>query len=540
MSSRTRATAPAAASPDAPPRRFSTVSDMEIAERYDAEDVRGEIGRPGEFPYTRGVYPTMYRGRPWTMRQFAGFGTTRDTNARFKFLLGQGQTGLSTAFDMPTLMGYDADHPRALGEVGREGTAVSTLDDMVDLFDGIGLDQVTTSMTVNCSASVVLAMYFVVAERQGVPMNALGGTIQNDMLKEFIAQKEWISPPEPSVRVIVDMIEFCAREAPRFHPVSISGYHIREAGSTAVQEVAFTLADGIGYVEAAVARGLAVDDFAPRLSFFFNLHNDFLEEIAKLRAARRLWARLMRDRFGAQDPRSLRLRTHAQTAGCSLTAQQPLNNVARVTLQALAGVLGGVQSLHTNSMDETLALPSEQAVMVALRTQQIIAEESGVTNTVDPLGGSYAIEALTARIEEEAEDYIRRIDEMGGIVRAIELGFPQKEIAEAAYRFQQQLDRGEKVMVGVNKYQSATEGPMEILRIDPGLEERQAARVRAYKVARDQAAAQARLDAVRAGCRDGTNLMPLLMAAVRDGVTLGEICDVYRDEFGVYRDPAWI
>jgi len=540
VSSRTRATAPAAASPDAPPRRFSTVSDMEIAERYDAEDVRGEIGRPGEFPYTRGVYPTMYRGRPWTMRQFAGFGTARDTNARFKFLLGQGQTGLSTAFDMPTLMGYDADHPRALGEVGREGTAVSTLDDMVDLFDGIGLDQVTTSMTVNCSASVVLAMYFVVAERQGVPMSALGGTIQNDMLKEFIAQKEWISPPEPSVRVIVDMIEFCAREAPRFHPVSISGYHIREAGSTAVQEVAFTLADGIGYVEAAVARGLAVDDFAPRLSFFFNLHNDFLEEIAKLRAARRLWARLMRDRFGAQDPRSLRLRTHAQTAGCSLTAQQPLNNVARVTLQALAGVLGGVQSLHTNSMDETLALPSEQAVMVALRTQQIIAEESGVTNTVDPLGGSYAIEALTARIEEEAEDYIRRIDEMGGIVRAIELGFPQKEIAEAAYRFQQQLDRGEKVMVGVNKYQSATEGPMEILRIDPGLEERQAARVRAYKVARDQAAAQARLDAVRAGCRDGTNLMPLLMAAVRDGVTLGEICDVYRDEFGVYRDPAWI
>jgi methylmalonyl-CoA mutase N-terminal domain/subunit len=541
MSSRRQPSTDAAvvASP-APERRYSTVSDMEIAERYDADDVHGTIGAPGEFPYTRGVYPTMYRGRPWTMRQFAGFGTARDTNARFKFLLGQGQTGLSTAFDMPTLMGYDADHPRALGEVGREGTAVSTLDDMVDLFDGIQLDQVTTSMTVNCSASIILAMYFVVAERQGVPMSALGGTIQNDMLKEFIAQKEWISPPEPSVRVIVDMIEFCATQAPRFHPVSISGYHIREAGSTAVQEVAFTLADGIGYVEAAVARGLAVDDFAPRLSFFFNLHNDFLEEIAKLRAARRLWARLMRDRFGATDPRSMRLRTHAQTAGCSLTAQQPMNNIARVTMQALAGVLGGVQSLHTNSMDETLALPSEQAVMVALRTQQIIAEESGVTNTVDPLGGSYAVEALTSRIEAEAEDYIRRIDEMGGIVRAIDLGFPQKEIAEAAYRFQQQLDRGEKVMVGVNKYQSEGESPIEILRIDPTLEERQAARVRAYKAARDQPAARARLEAVRAGCRDGTNLMPLLMDAVRDGVTLGEVCDVFRDEFGVYRDPAWL
>jgi methylmalonyl-CoA mutase, N-terminal domain len=521
-------------------RRFSTVSDMEVQALYGPGDARGEIGRPGERPYTRGVYPTMYRGRLWTMRQFAGFGTARDTNERFRFLLAQGQTGLSTAFDMPTLMGYDADHPRALGEVGREGTAVSTIDDMVELFDGIRLDQVTTSMTVNCSASVILAMYFVVAERQGVPMTALGGTIQNDMLKEFIAQKEWISPPEPSVRIIVDMIEFCVREAPRFHPVSISGYHIREAGSTAVQELAFTLADGIGYVEAARARGLAVDDFAPRLSFFFNLHNDFLEEIAKLRAARRLWARIMRDRFGAKDPRSLRLRTHAQTAGCSLTAQQPLNNVVRVTIQALAGVLGGVQSLHTNSMDETLALPSEQAVMVALRTQQILAEESGVTNTVDPLGGSYAVEALTDRIEAEAEAYIRQIDEMGGIVRAIELGFPQKEIAEAAYRFQQQLDRGEKVMVGVNRYQMDDEPPIEILRIDPGIEERQTTRVRAFKQARDHARVQERLAVVRRACRDGANLMPVLVAAVRDGVTLGEICDVYRDEFGVYRDPAWL
>ena len=536
-----------AAAPGAEKRRtrFSTVSDMEIAALYVAGDLRErdaaeDIGCPGEFPYTRGVYPTMYRGRPWTMRQFAGFGTARDTNARFHFLLAQGQTGLSTAFDMPTLMGYDADHPRALGEVGREGVAVSTLEDMTELFDGIDLGQVTTSMTVNCSASVILAMYFAVAERQGVPMTTLGGTIQNDMLKEFIAQKEWICPPEPSVRVVVDMIEFCAREAPRFHPVSISGYHIREAGSTAVQEVAFTLADGIGYVEAACARGLAVDDFAPRLSFFFNLHSDFLEEIAKLRAARRLWARIMRERFGATNPRALMLRTHAQTAGCSLTAQQPMNNVVRVAIQALAGVLGGVQSLHTNSLDETLALPSEQAVMVALRTQQIIAEESGVTNTVDPLGGSYAVEALTNRIEDEAREYIRQIDAMGGIVHAIELGFPQKEIAEAAYRFQQQLDRGEKVMVGVNKYPLESEPPLEILRIDPGVEERQTARVRAFKQARNQGKVRERLASVRAACRDGANLMPPLIAAVQDGVTLGEVCDVYREEFGVYRDPAWL
>src|SRR6185369_8051280 len=404
---------------------------------------------------------------------------------RFKFLLARGQMGLSTAFDMPTLMGYDADHERSLGEVGREGTAVSTIEDMEALFDGIPLDEVTTSMTVNCSASIILAMYFAVAERRGIPMSKLGGTIQNDMLKEFIAQKEWISPPVPSVRVIVDMIEFCAQHAPRFHPVSISGYHIREAGSTAVQEVAFTLADGIGYVEAAVARGLAVDDFAPRLSFFFNLHNDFLEEIAKLRAARRLWARLMRDRFGAKNPRSLMLRTHAQTAGCSLTAQQPVNNVVRVAIQALAGGLGGVQSLHTHSMDETLALPSESAVMVALRTQQIIAEDRGVTNTVDPLGGSWAIEALTDRIETEARDYIEQIDRLGGIVRAIELGFPQKEIAEAAYHYQQQLDRGEKVMVGVNRYQVEEKPSIDILKIHAEVEAKQVARVKAFKTARD-------------------------------------------------------
>jgi methylmalonyl-CoA mutase N-terminal domain/subunit len=387
---------------------------------------------------------------------------------------------------------------------------------------------------------VLLAFYVVAAERRGIPPEKLRGTIQNDMLKEFIAQKEWISPPVPSVRVIVDMIEFCAENAPRFHPVSISGYHIREAGSTAVQEVAFTLADGVGYVQAAVDRGLAVDDFAPRLSFFFNVHSDFLEEIAKLRAARRLWARLMRDRFGAKNPRSMMLRTHAQTAGCSLTAQQPMNNVVRVAIQALAGVLGGVQSLHTNSMDETLALPSEQAVMVALRTQQIIAEETGVTNTVDPLGGSWAIEALTDRIEKDAQDYIEQIDRMGGIVRAIELGFPQKEIAEAAYHYQQQLDRGEKVMVGVNRYHVEEKPTIDILKIHAEVEEKQVARVKAFKVARDGWRSAKRLAEVRAACRDGSNLMPHLIAAVKDGVTLGEVCDVYREEFGVYRDPAWL
>jgi len=523
--------------------RFSTVSDMELDPLYTAEDVRPDpdrIGVPGEFPYTRGVYPSMYRGRLWTMRQFAGFGTAEDTNERFRFLLAQGQTGLSTAFDMPTLMGYDADHPRARGEVGREGVAVSSLVDMRALFHGIRLDQVTTSMTVNCSASAVLAMYLTVAEEQGTPWTALGGTIQNDMLKEFIAQKEWICPPEPSLRIVVDMIEFCAREVPRWHAVSISGYHIREAGSTAVQELAFTLADGIAYVEAARQRGLAVDDFAPRLSFFFNLHNDFLEEVAKLRAARRLWASLMRERFGARDPRSLRLRTHAQTAGCSLTAQQPLNNVVRVAVQALAGVLGGVQSLHTNSLDETLALPSEGAAMVALRTQQILAEESGVTNTVDPLGGSWAIEALTDRIEREARAYIEHIDGLGGMVRAIELGYPQREIAEAAYVYQQQIDRGEKTVVGVNRYQVPEERPLELLRVPLEVEERQTERVRRVKRERDGARARAALARVRAAATSGENLMPPVVDAVKALCTVGEIADVYRDVFGVYRDPAWL
>lgn len=526
-------------------QRFSTISDIEVEPLYTPEDLDGasyeeRLGYPGEYPYTRGVYPSMYRGKLWTMRQFAGFGSPEDTNQRFKFLLAEGQSGLSTAFDMPTLMGYDADHPRSLGEVGREGASVSTLDDMERLFSGIPLQRVTTSMTVNCSASVLLAMYLAVAEKQGVPWTQVGGTIQNDMLKEFIAQKEWICPPEPSVRIVTDMIEFCARQVPRWHPVSISGYHIREAGSTAVQELAFTLADGIGYVQAAIERGLAVDEFASRLSFFFNLHNDFFEEIAKLRAARRMWAKIMRGRFGAKHPRSWLLRTHAQTAGASLTAQQPFNNVVRVTIQALAGVLGGVQSLHTNSMDETLALPTEQTVMVALRTQQIIAEESGVTSIIDPLGGSCAVEALTNRMEEEAFAYIRRIDELGGIIRAIELGYPQKEIADAAFRYQQQLDAGEKVIVGVNKYQVPEERPIEILKVDPEVERRQVERVRKIKRERNQAAAGEKLARVREAACSGENLMPPIIDAVKSYCTVGEISDVFREVFGVYRDPAWL
>lgn len=525
--------------------RFSTLSDMEIEAIYTPDDQNGrdyaqDIGLPGEYPYTRGVYPSMYRGKLWSMRQFAGFGSPEDTNQRFKFLLAEGQTGLSTAFDMPVLMGYDADHSRSLGEVGREGVSVSTLEDMERLFADIPIDKVTTSMTVNCTASILLAMYFAMAEKRGIPLEKVGGTIQNDMLKEYIAQKEWICPPDPAVRIVADMIEFCAQKAPRWHAVSISGYHIREAGSTAVQELAFTLADGIGYVQAAVDRGLDVDDFAPRLSFFFNLHSDFLEEVAKLRAARRMWAKIMKERFGAKSPKSLLLRTHAQTSGASLTAQQPFNNVVRVAIQALAGVMGGVQSLHTNSMDETLALPTEQAVMVALRTQQVIAEESGVTNTVDPLGGSWAIEALTDKMEKEAFAYINRIDELGGIIRAIDIGYPQKEIADAAYRYQQQLDTKEKVIVGVNKYEIPEERLIDILKIDHEVEERQVERVRKVKRERDSGKAREMLGRVHAAARNGNNLMPHLIEAVKNHVTLGEISDVYREVFGVYRDPAWL
>ena len=525
--------------------RFSTLSDMEIEPIYTPDDQNGrdhirDIGLPGEYPYTRGVYPSMYRGKLWSMRQFAGFGSPEDTNQRFKFLLAEGQTGLSTAFDMPVLMGYDADSERSLGEVGREGVSVSTLEDMERLFADIPLDKVTTSMTVNCTASIILAMYFAMAEKRGIPLEKVGGTIQNDMLKEFIAQKEWICPPEPAVRIVADMIEFCVKKAPRWHAVSISGYHIREAGSTAVQELAFTLADGIGYVQAAVDRGLDVDEFAPRLSFFFNLHSDFLEEVAKLRAARRMWAKIMKERFGAKSPKSLLLRTHAQTSGASLTAQQPFNNVVRVAIQALAGVMGGVQSLHTNSMDETLALPTEQAVMVALRTQQVIAEESGVANTADPLGGSWAIEALTDKMEKEAFAYITRIDELGGIIRAIDMGYPQKEIADAAYRYQQQLDSKEKVIVGVNKYVIPEERPIDILKIAHDVEGRQVERVRKVKRERDSAKAREMLGRVHAAARNGDNLMPHLIEAVKHHVTLGEISDMYREVFGVYRDPAWL
>ena len=526
------------------PVRFSTVSDLEVEPLYTPEDVKGDyasdLGYPGEFPYTRGVYESMYRGRLWTMRQFAGFGLAEDTNQRFHFLLSQGQDGLSTAFDMPGLMGYDADHERARGEVGREGVSVSSVHDMARLFDRIPLDKVSTSMTINCSASVLLAMYLVVAERQGVPWNKIAGTIQNDMLKEFIAQKEWISPPRPSLRIVTDMIEFCARKVPRWHAVSISGYHIREAGSTAVQELAFTIADGICYVDEGVKRGLDVDEFAPRLSFFWDLHNDFLEEVAKLRAARRMWARIMKERFGAKNPRSMMLRTHAQTAGVSLTAQQPVNNVVRVAIQALAGVMGGVQSLHTNSMDETLALPTEHAVMVALRTQQLIAEETGVTNTIDPFGGSYAVEALTDRMERDAMDYIRRIDEMGGMVQAIETGYPQREIAEAAFTYQRQLEQGIKTVVGVNKYSIPEEIKIETLKIDPAMEEMQIQRVRKMKRERNSVAARESLARVAEACRSGENLMEPICEAVRRDGTVGEICDVFRSEFGIYTDPGWI
>ncbi|OGL23227.1 MAG: methylmalonyl-CoA mutase [Candidatus Rokubacteria bacterium RIFCSPLOWO2_12_FULL_69_21] len=524
------------------PAPYETLSGLPVKPLYTPADLRGfdyeaKLGVPGEYPFTRGVYPTMYRGRLWTMRMFAGFGRPEDTNARFKYLLEQGQTGLSTAFDMPALMGYDADHPRARGEVGKEGVAVSTLADMERLFEGIPLGEVTTSMTINCTASVALAMYLAVADRQGVSWDKVGGTMQNDMLKEFIAQKEWICPPEPAVRIVVDMIEFTAKHVPKFNPVSISGYHIREAGSTAVQELAFTLADGIGYVQAAVNRGLDVDAFAPRLSFFFDIHSDFFEEIAKLRAARRIWATVMRERFGARRPESMRLRTHTQTAGVSATAQQPLNNIARVALQALAAVLGGAQSLHTNSYDETWALPTEEAVTVALRTQQIIAEETGVPLTSDPLGGSYYLETLTDRMEEAAWAYIRKIDELGGIVRAIDLGYPQREIADAAYRYQLMEDRGERTVVGVNKYVMAEEKPINYLRIDETVELEQIDKVKRLKASRDQSKVERRLKQVAEACRNGQNLMPVLIDAVKDNASLGEISDVYRQAFGLYREP---
>jgi methylmalonyl-CoA mutase N-terminal domain/subunit len=502
------------------------------------EDYLGRIGFPGRPPFTRGPQATMYRGRLWTMRQFAGFGTPEDTNGRFKYLLEHGVNGLSTAFDMPALMGYDADHPMAQGEVGKEGVAVSTLRDFEVLFDGIPLGDVTTSMTINASAIVALCMYMAVAEKQGVPPEKLGGTIQADILKEYIAQKEWIVPVRPAVRIVVDMIEYAAKHLPRWHPVSISGYHIREAGATAVQELAFTLADGLGYVEETVKRGIAVDAFAPRLSFFWDVHNDFFEEIAKFRAARRMWAGWMRDRYGAKDPRSWLLRTHAQTAGVSLTAQQPYNNVVRVTLQALAAVLGGTQSLHTNSLDETYALPTEEAVTLALRTQQIIAYESGVDRAVDPLAGSYFVEYLTDEMEKRANEYIERIGRMGGIVKAVEEGYPQREIAESAFRHQREVEAGERVIVGVNRFKTEKAAAVPTLRIDEQVAARQLERLKTVKRERSAREAADRLREVERAARDGTNLVGPVLAAVKSYCTLGELCDVLRTVFGSYREPG--
>jgi methylmalonyl-CoA mutase N-terminal domain/subunit len=498
------------------------------------------IGVPGQYPFTRGVHANMYRGKPWTMRMFAGFGSPEDTNRRFKYLLAHGQTGLSTAFDMPTLMGYDPDHALSQGEVGREGVSVAHLGDMETLFADIPLGEITTSMTVNAPAVVLLALYVAVAERRGVPYDRVAGTLQNDILKEFIAQKEWICPPRPSMRIIRDMLGFCTDKLPRWNTISISGYHIREAGATAVQELAFTLADGLGYVDAGLEAGLDVDAFAPRLSFFFDVHNDFFEEIAKLRAARRLWARLMKERYAAKNPRSWMLRTHCQTAGVSLTAQQPMNNVVRTTWQALAAVLGGAQSLHTNSLDETYALPTEEAAKLALRTQQLLLDESGVANTADPLGGSWFIEHLTDRVEAEALAIIQKIDDIGGIVRAIEVGYPQREIAESAFRFQQRVETGERKIVGVNSQTEGEQAAIPLLHIDPEVERSQLARCKAWKAARSQAAAQRAIGEVERACSGRDNLVPPILAAVHAGVTLGEISDVFRRVFGVYRDPAFL
>ena len=524
--------------------RFSTVSDLEIKRLYTPEDIEDtnfaeDIAAPGEYPYLRGNQVTGYRGRYWTFRMFSGMGSAQDTNQRWHMLLQQGQTGLSTAFDFPTLMGYDSDSPKALGEVGKCGVAIDTLEDFLALIDGIPLDKVTTSMTINPPATILWAMYCAAAEIKGVPLNKIGGTIQNDMLKEFIAQKTFMCPPEPSVKLISDTVEFGTKYVPRWNTISISGYHIREAGSTAIQELAFTIRDGIEYVEDVVRRkGLNVDDFAPRLSFFFNSHSDFFEEICKMRAARRMWAKIMRDRFHAKNPRSWWLRFHTQTAGCSLTAQQPYNNVVRTTMQALAAVLGGTQSLHTNSLDEVLCLPSDHAVEIALRTQQILAEETGVANTIDPLGGSYFIESLTNEMEEKAWEYIHKIDEMGGMIAAIEKGFPQMEIADASYQFQRQLDSNEKIMVGVNKYATAANHPIPLVEIDEKVGEEQIKRIKDVRRRRDNRAALQSLNDIKNACRKGDNVMPHCIAAVKNLATLQEICDVYREVYGEYRDPG--
>jgi methylmalonyl-CoA mutase N-terminal domain/subunit len=531
--------------------RFITVSNLEIKRLYTPEDIKDldyerDLGSPGEYPFTRGIYPTMYRGRLWTMRQFAGFGGPEETNRRFKYLLEQGQTGLSTAFDMPTLMGLDSDHPLADGEVGVEGVAVDTLRDFEILFDGIPLDKVSTSFTINPSAPVIYAMYIAIGDQQGVPRDQLRGTIQNDMLKEFIAQKEWVIPPRPSVDLIVDIFEFGIKETPKFNLISISGYHIREAGSTAIQELAFTIADGCAYVEAAIRRGIDIDKLGPQLSFFFNSHNSFFEEIAKFRAARRLWARLMRERYGAKNPESWKLRFHTQTAGCSLTEQQPLNNIIRVTIQALAAVLGGTQSLHTNSYDEALALPSEEAVRIALRTQQIIAYESGVADTIDPLAGSYFVEALTNEIERAALDYIKKIEEMGhgsileGVLAGIENGFFQREIAQAAYEYQKQVESGEQIIVGVNKYVMPQDekAKVNILRVDPEVQRRQIERLKRVRAERDNRAVKRALERLEEAARSRENTMPYILEAVKAYASVGEIMEVLKKVHGTYREPA--
>jgi methylmalonyl-CoA mutase, N-terminal domain len=520
--------------------RFTTISGVPIEPVYGPEHLAGldlerDLGAPGEFPYTRGIHRDMYRGKLWTMRQFSGFATPEETNRRYHYLLSQGQTGLSVAFDLPTLMGYDADHPLSEGEVGKCGAAISSLEDMEILFRGIPLGEVTVSMTINSPAAVIWAMYLAVAEQQGVDWARVSGTLQNDILKEYIAQKEYIFPPRPSMRLVTDTIEFGARHTPRFNPISISGYHIREAGSTAVQELAFTLRDGFEYVDWALARGLAIDEFAPRLSFFFNAHNDFFEEIAKYRAARKIWAYALRERYGAQNERSWKLRFHAQTAGCSLTWQQPYNNVVRTALQAMAAVLGGAQSLHTNSLDEAYALPSEQAVTIALRTQQIVAYESGVPNTADPLGGSYFLEKLTLETEEAANRYIRQIDEMGGMIAAIEAGFPQAEIAAASYRYQREVETGERTIVGVNRFQSEDQ-PIELLEIDETAARHQWEKLAALRRRRDHAQVTGTLDALKRAAEGNENTMPRLLDAVRAYATLGEICDALRSVFGGYQE----
>jgi methylmalonyl-CoA mutase, N-terminal domain len=519
----------------------TTLSGIPLKTVYGPEDLADfdpstSLGSPGEFPYTRGIYPTMYRGKVWTMRQYAGFGTARQSNARYRYLLAQGQTGLSVAFDLPTQMGFDSDHPRARGEVGKVGVAICSLEDMQALFEGIPLGRVSTSMTINSTAAILLALYVAVARQQGANLEKLSGTVQNDILKEYIARGTYIYPPRPAIRIVTDIFAWCKEELPNWATISISGYHIREAGSTAAQEVGFTLADAITYVDAAIAAGLRVDDFAPRLSFFFNAHNDLLEEIAKYRAARRLWARLMRDRFGARDPRSTMLRFHAQTAGSSLTAQQPENNIVRVAIQALAAVLGGCQSLHANALDEALALPTEDAARLALRTQQILAHESGVANTVDPVGGSYAIEHLTDEIEDGARACIERIDALGGMLRAIETGYVQREIQKAAYEYQQSVEHNERVIVGVNRYRTEHQEPIPILRIDPAIEQEQIERLRALRARRDAARASQAIAEVESRARSGENLMPAILAAVEAYATVGEISDAMRLVFGEHQE----